>query len=113
MKITESRLRSMISEVIDEMNHMAPQEGAHMQGVDHDMRSFMDKAKACCNMPAAKLFDMCAKICAKNTDLDQARHCAELCACARRGDEQGCCRCLSEICKCGHCAEVCAQYCGC
>ena len=111
MRITEKRLRSIISEVIGDMSHVMPQAGEYMQGVGHDMQRFMDKALSCCNMSADRLFSMCAKICAGNAD--QARHCAELCACACRGDEQGCCQCLSEICKCDHCAEVCAQYCGC
>ena len=93
------------------MSSVMPMAMMSGQGVGHDMSSFMNKAMACCDMNAASLFDMCAKICAGNAD--QARHCAELCACACRGDEQGCCQCLSEICKCDHCADICAQYCGC
>lgn len=102
MRITERKLRRVISNVINEMSDVLPP-------VSDDLIKRM--ADVCCMMSSARLFEMCAKICAGNAD--QARHCAELCACACRGDEQGCCQCLSEICKCDHCAEVCAQYCGC
>tara|TARA_B100000212_G_scaffold339607_1_gene318407 strand:- start:7303 stop:7662 length:360 start_codon:yes stop_codon:yes gene_type:complete len=111
MKITESRLRGVISRVISEINHMMPQMEMPVNSLGHDMSSFMDKALACCSMPTNKLFDMCARICAQNPS--QASHCAELCACACRGDEQGCCRCLGEICKCDHCAQICSDCCGC
>ena len=114
MRITESRLRGIINNVISEMNHMMPQAPMPMRSMGHDgsgMSSFMDKALACCSMPTAKLFDMCARICAQNPS--QSSHCAELCVCACCGDEQGCCRCLGEICKCGHCAQICADCCGC
>ena len=118
MRITESRLRGIINNVISEMNHMMPQAPMSMpmpmRSMSHDvsgMSSFMDKALACCSMPTAKLFDMCAQICAQNPS--QSSHCAELCVCACCGDEQGCCRCLGEICKCGHCAQICADCCGC
>ena len=97
MRITERRLRRIIGNVINEMRS--------------DMSVFMDKAIACCGMPVASLFDMCAQICAQNPS--QSSHCAELCACVCRGDKQGCCRCLEEICKCEHCAQICAACCGC
>ena len=115
MRITEKRLRRVISKVINEMNHMMPAmelpESMPMHSMGHDMSSFMDKALACCRMPTAKLFDMCARICAQNPS--QSSHCAELCACACCGDEQGCCRCLGEICKCSHCEQICFNCCGC
>tara|TARA_Y100000589_G_C27071545_1_gene595602 strand:- start:76 stop:411 length:336 start_codon:yes stop_codon:yes gene_type:complete len=111
MRITESRLRSVISKVISEMSHMIPQMDMSGRGAEHDISNFMDKAFACCSMPVASLFDMCAQICSRNESM--ARHCAELCACVCRGDEQGCCRCLEEICKCSHCAQICASCCGC
>ena len=102
MRITEKSLRNTIRQVMSEMSGMMPQMG---------MSSFIDKAMACCNMNAAKLFDMCAQICDQNPS--KASHCAELCACACRGDEQACCRCLGEICKCDHCAQICFDCCGC
>ena len=111
MRITESKLRRVISKVINEMNHMMPQMGMSMQDVGHDVSSFMNKAMACCSMPVASLFDMCAQICSRNESMSS--HCAELCVCACRGDEQGCCRCLCEICKCSHCAQICSSCCGC
>jgi len=111
MRITEKRLRGTIRQLMSEMSHMMPQMGMPERGDGHDMSSFMDKALACCSMPVSSLFDMCAQICARNEAM--SRHCAELCDCACRGDEQGCCRCLSEICKCNHCAQICFSCCGC
>ena len=119
MRITERRLRSIINNVISEMNHIMPAielpASMPMHSMGHDMSSFMNKALACCRMPAAKLFDMCARICEKNPD--QSSHCAELCACVCCGDEQNkievCCRCLGEICKCSDCVEICYKYCDC
>jgi|11BtaG_2_1085332.scaffolds.fasta_scaffold110139_1 hypothetical protein len=107
MRITERRLRRMISNIISEMSPML----SRNEMVGHEMSSFMDKAVECCRMPIYHLFDMCAQICSQNPD--QAIHCAELCICACRGDKEGCCRCLSEICKCSHCAQICADCCGC
>jgi len=102
MRITEKSLRNTIRQVMSEMSGMMSQMG---------MSPFMKKAQACCKMSAVSLFDMCAQICMENPD--QKSHCAELCACVCRGDEQGCCRCLGEICKCDHCAQICADCCGC
>lgn len=107
MRITERKLRRVISNIISEMSPML----SRTEMVSHDMSSFMDKAVACCRMPVSRLFDMCAKICAQNPD--QASHCAELCMCVCRGDKEGCCRCLGEICKCSHCAQICVDCCGC
>ena len=111
MRITESELRSVISKIINEMSDMLPPIDMSGGGVADDVTSFMGKALACCKMDHVKLFEMCAKIYGGNPS--QVSHCAELIACVSRGDEQGCCRCLAEICKCGHCAQVCDEYCGC
>ena len=120
MRITESRLRRVISNVISEMSDMMPPAMMpqpampDVAGVGHGMSSFMNKALSCCRMAhedAAKLFDMCAQICAKNPS--KASHCAELCACACCDDHDGCCRCLSEICKCNTCAKICFDCCEC
>ena len=111
MRITESRLRNVISNVISEMSSVMPMSMMSGQGVGHDMSSFMNKAMACCDMHAASLFDMCAQICNQNPN--QASHCAELCACACCGDHDGCCRCLGKICECSACAQICTSCCGC
>lgn len=102
MRITESRLRNTIRQVISEMRYMMPQ---------MDTSSFMDKAIACCRMPVASLFDMCAQICSRNESMSS--HCSELCVCVCCGDHEGCCRCLGQICKCMHCEQICATCCGC
>ena len=94
MRITEKRLRRVISKVINEMSHMMPH---------------MDKAIACCSMPVASLFDMCSQICSSNESMSS--HCAELCVCACRGDKDGCCRCLDRICSCPKCAQICSDCC--
>ena len=101
MRISESKLRSIIAEVISEM---AP----GMMGMGSKIE---DMARACCDMSREGLFDMCAKICAQNSAMSSA--CAELCVCACRGDHEGCCRCLGDICKCDYCAQICATCCGC
>ena len=111
MRITESRLRNIISNVISEMSSVMPMTAMSGQGVGHDMSSFMNKAMVCCDMDAASLFDMCVQI--YNQNPNQSSHCAELFACACRGDVQGCCRCLGEICKCSHCEKICSDCCGC
>ncbi len=108
MRITENRLRDTIRRIISEMSDIMPQTG---------MSPFMQKALACCDMPAAMLFDMCAQICAQNAD--KKSHCAELCACIfgsktiGRGEIDRCCECLKKICECGICAEICFKCCGC
>ena len=116
MRITESKLRNLINDVISEMSEMSHEVDMHAHEDDRVMlaRDFMDKAEACCRMAledVVRLFDMCSQICFRNESMSS--HCAELCACACRGDVQGCCRCLGEICKCRHCAQICADCCGC
>ena len=57
MRISESKLRSIIAEVISEMD-------PRMMGMGSKIE---DMARACCDMSREGLFDMCAKICAQNS----------------------------------------------
>lgn len=98
MKITEKELRSIIESVIAEGHEAVA--GKHMA-----------KAQACCDMDRSRLFDLCAKICRQNMSMSSL--CDELCACVRRGDIEGCCSCLDEICTCMHCERICEECCGC
>ena len=112
MKITESKLRSIIKSVLNESEFMP--EDYLQRDFDHremDSSHNMSKAKFCCDMSKKELIDMCDKICKVNQKM--AAHCIELCACCCRGDIMGCCRCLDEICKCTHCEKVCSEFCGC
>ena len=105
MKISERKLRRVISNMINEMSDMLPPGG---EGLIERM------ADACCAMNSADIFKMCAQIFAANSNM--AKHCAELCACACSGDDRGyigCCRCLGEICKCSNCAKICKDCCNC
>ena len=106
MKISERKLRRVISNVINEMSDMLP---PSLVSVGDDLIKRM--ADACCTMNSADIFKMCAQIFVANSGM--AKHCAELCACACGGDDIGCCRCLGEICKCSHCANICKTCCNC
>ena len=128
MRITESKLRSIIRSVISESYGMT-RDGvpiASMWGdyddlgrpVSRDQVEYMGSdpkrstsvmANACMKMPIAKLFDMCLNICESNESM--VKHCVELRACRRRGDEDGCRRCLDKICKCRICKQICCDFC--
>ena len=115
MRITENRLKNVIRRIISEMSQLELDHNVGA-GFGSNMLSFMDKAKACCTMSTAELFDMCAQICAQNSSM--SKHCAELCACACRDriDQstlEDCCKCLSKICKCTDCSAICRTCCGC
>ena len=103
MRVSESELRNMIINIINDMN--SSEEMGEMDSQIEQM------AMSCCDMSRAKLFDMCAQICGQNEDMADA--CAQLCACACRGDVEGCCDCLEAICECEHCKAICAKCCGC
>lgn len=111
MRISESRLRSVINNVINEMSGMLPH-----SSVSNDIIESM--ADACCRMSSADIFKMCSQIfvAAQQNKQDQesmAKHCAELCACSVSGDDIGCCRCLKEICSYPECYEICKTCCKC
>lgn len=112
MKITESKLRSIIKSVLSESELMP--EDYLQKDFDHrevDFSPNMKKAEYCRDMSKQELIDMCDKICKINPKM--AIHCIELCSHCCRGDVMGCCRCLDEICKCIHCEKVCSEFCGC
>ena len=96
MKISKTKLRQIIREEYAMMDRKS---------------MHMGKAQACCSMQPAKLFGMCAQMCGANPAKSHA--CAELCACACRGDVAGCCKCLDAICACPKCESICTQHCGC
>lgn len=114
MRITESRLRSVISNVISEMSHDAPDHYAGMGGVNAYASNpvFMNRARACINMDASALAAMCAEICKANSSM--AQHCVNLCEeVLCYGNMNGCCECLECICECERCCEICKRCCKC
>jgi len=120
MRITESRLRNIIKNTINEMSHDAldhysgPESYVGMGGgnVYATNNELMNRARSCMNMSATDLMAMCAEICKKNPEM--AQHCANLCvAVLCDGNMNGCCECLESICQCEHCCEVCVRCCGC
>ena len=128
MRITKRRLKSLIRSVIIESYGMT-KDGVQLGSMwgDYDefgrpvspnqisysgskgKISFM--AKECMKMPISKIFDMCLKILENNESM--VKYCVELRACCRRHDEEGCRRCLDEICKCSICEQICCEFCGC
>ena len=120
MRITERRLRSVISNVIREMSHdmlghsAGPEAYAGMGGVSvyASNQEIMPRAQACMSMDASALVAMCAEICKANSSM--AQHCVNLCeAVLCYGNMNGCCECLEAICKCEKCCEVCRRCCKC
>ena len=122
MRITEKDLRRVIKKVISEtsMDMMQLDMGipSHMSGdmssyhgVDGMMHDNMAKASKCCHMSKEELLAMCRQICSQN--MTMASDCCELCYCASKGDEKGCCACLDRICSCSACAQICSDCCRC
>ena len=120
MRITESRLRSVISNVIKEMSHDAlghyagAEAYAGMSGVNvyASNSDLMSRAQACMSMDASALVAMCAEICKANSSM--AQHCVNLCeAVLCYGNMNGCCECLECICECERCCEICKRCCKC
>ena len=119
MRITERRLRSIISNVIREMSHDVL---GHSAGPESYVPSNINKyvsgheilprAQACMRMDASALVAMCAEICKANSSM--AQHCVNLCeAVLCYGNMNGCCECLEMICECAQCCEICISCCGC
>ena len=120
MRITESRLRSVISSVIREMSHDAlghsagAESYAGMGGVNvyASNPELMSRAQACMSLDSRKLLAMCAEICQNNSSM--AQHCFNLCtAVLCDGNMNGCCECLEIICECEKCCAICKRCCGC
>ena len=108
MKISESQLRNIIKNTMNEMHEeMFQMQDAHSsESLSHPM---MQKASACMRMDAQKLFMMCTMICAQNPEM--AMHCKRLCKCICDGDMEGCCDCLIQICSCAQCSDICSICC--
>ena len=118
MKITERQLRSIITKTMNEMHHDVvelPQlqhsdyvEDSHSLSGDHLM---LQKARACMQMDAQKLFTMCAIICSKNPEMGE--HCKRLLKCVCDGEIaiEDCCDCLTQICACPECCSICDICC--
>lgn len=114
MKITETQLKNIITEVMNEMHHEMPGEmpGEIMMSLSDNLdHSIKQKAEACMVMDAQKLFMMCTMICSQNPEM--AMHCKRLCKCICDGDFEGCCECLSQICGCQECSNICSICCKC
>ena len=120
MRITESRLRRVISNVISEMSydmtgHAAGAEAyAGMGGVNvyASNQEIMPRAQACMSMDVSALVAMCAEICKANSSM--AQHCVNLCeAVLCMGNMSRCCECLEMICECATCCEICERCCNC
>ena len=122
MRITESRLRSIISNVIREMSHDAlghysgADQYAGMGGVNvyKSNSELMDRAQACMTIARRNphLFKaMCEEICSVNPGMDE--HCFNLREAAMYGNMNGCCECLEMICECKKCRAICIRCCGC
>jgi len=122
MRITESRLRSVISNVIKEMSHdmhghsAGAESYAGMGGVNlyASNPELMSRAQACMDMKSQPhlLAAMCAEICKANSSM--AQHCINLCeAVLCNGNMNGCCECLEMICECEICCKICIRCCGC
>ena len=112
MRIKEKDLRRVIKNVIREnySDMMQKDMGSHYDigGMMHDN---MQKASKCCHMTKEELLAMCRKICSQN--MTMSSDCCELCYCASKGDEQGCCACLDRICSCSACSQICSDCCQC
>jgi|13_taG_2_1085334.scaffolds.fasta_scaffold28759_1 hypothetical protein len=120
MRITESRLRSVISNVINEMSHDAlghysgPESYVGMGGVNVYARNpeLMSRARACMSMDSRAIIAMCEEICKENPGM--VEHCWNLCtAVLCDGNMNGCCECLESICACKRCCEICIRCCKC
>ncbi len=115
MRITEGKLRSVISNVISEMNFVTHSDVMPEQMHGGQFHDFLQQAQACIRMAhdgSSKLHDMCIKICAASERSLMAQ-CMKLCMCACKCDIDGCCRCLFEICQDSRCAQICFDCCDC
>ena len=122
MKITESKLRSIIKSVLSESDFMPEDYLKRDSDSDHremdsdhremDSSANMRRAMFCCDkMSKQELIYMCDAICRENHKM--AIYCIKLCVHCCKGEIRDCCRCLDEICKCIHCEKVCSEYCRC
>lgn len=130
MKISENKLRKVIKNVLNEMSEESyffqedhhdldhqeygHQEHGHQEHGHQEIQPsniHIDMAHKCCQMSKDKLMKMCAKICMVMPE--RVKLCCDLYDCASRGDVDGCCRCLEDLCKCPVCCSICSECCGC
>ena len=101
VRITESRLRRVISNVISEMSDEYTSD-----------QETMPRASACMSMGASALVAMCAEICIAYSLM--AQHCVNLCeAVLCYKSLVGCSLSLEMICKCEKCCKICKRCCKC
>jgi len=120
VRITESRLRRVINNVISEMSYdmtghsagAGAYEGMGGANVYASNQEIMPRAQACMSMDVSALVAMCAEICKANSSM--AQHCVNLCeAVLFMGNMSRCYDCLETICECATCCEICERCCNC
>ena len=112
MKITESRLRSIIRSVIKESTGSRPEAYAGMGGgVSKDLQDpdLVLKAETCMVLPDHRLEGMCKEIYMCNPELEL--WCSELPKQIESGNKRGLLDCLYHICQDKKCCEIVKNYC--